>query len=268
MLVRGISACNTGKNNETSFGWGHNVHETVSVELCKKYNKGLKSGFLDIGIIRHASSHPDSYIPKKLHFANIHRFSSGNKTADAFTMVQSCYKDALKEHMAGNHVRRDKFFGSLIHFLQDSLSLVHATRFRVIPDKNNPEIQFHIDYENIADGKVAEIVRQMQGNRPVRAYGDFFAQLQSAMQRTQNSLTELVRASGYPSGTSIQELPDEAVDKIFRKLSSSQKPKDMIKVLKRTMDDSLRNTYEMTELFLAHVVEELNGQGVERIAAK
>lgn len=267
MLVRGISGCNVYNNKEASFGWGHKVHETLSLELCKKYNKALRQGFIDVDIIKDACSHPDSFIPTRQHFANVHRFSSKDKTTDAFTMAQRCYSDALRYHSNGNHKKRDRYFGFLLHFGQDTFSLPHATRFREFIG-NNPERTFHSDYEARADMRVNEILKQMraQNQRPLQPSGNLFKELELAMQKTQNSLTELVRASGYPSGTSIQELPDEVVDNVFKELNRPDKPKEMVKVLKKAMDDSLRNTYEITERFFADAVARFNEVALDRIA--
>lgn len=269
MLVKPISVWQDKPSKNTSFGWGHEVHKAISLELCKKFNKALRQGFIDVDIIRDASCNPDKFIPVKQHYANVHRFSSKEKTADAFTMVKKCYEDAMRCHREGNYKKRDKFLGFLLHFLQDLFSPVHATRFRETKSEN-PELAFHSAFEGRADMRVYDILKQMsaQNQRTQRPSGDFFAQLEKAMQKTQNTLQEMVRASNYPTDISIQELPDDAIDNIFRALNSTNKPKEMVKTLKRAVDDSLKNTYEMTELFFAHLVEELNKQSAQKVAGR
>jgi len=218
------------KNRCLSFGWKHSTHTLITGTAANKINAKVPNPIhIDMETILEGCIAPD-FARKKIsnyihgHFANIDKLSSD--PPDAYNLFLHYSQKAIKTNKKAffdhrEYIKRDKYLGYALHFLQDMLNPFHV-KYRPLPSEH-PERIFHRRFEQMAEKYQSPLIKKLSVQSV--NYGDVDNKIfvPQAM-RTAKDLHKHVKNYEY---------------------------KGIVDVLKT----SLENTYKTTDLYMNRIFE-------------
>jgi len=160
------------RGRQIGFGWKHSTHQLITGTVAKQINEKYPHEIrLDMETILEGCIAPDFARKKKEkyihgHFANIDKISSD--PPDAYNLFLIYSQKAIRKNKealtdARHYLKRDKYLGYALHFLQDMLNPFHV-KYRPLPPEH-PERIFHRRFEQMAEKYQTPLVENLAAQK-------------------------------------------------------------------------------------------------------